>query len=105
MSEEVGTGLKIISRHRPNDVLRNGEIPLCYVDSRSSKIRICADGWGKTARLKGFDSLARYFSLRRGIRDISRAISHESIHQVLFRLEGRNVSFNLDKVSGAGEII
>jgi hypothetical protein len=102
---EIGTVLKIVSSPRPRSLLRNGGVPLSYVEPESSAIRICGDGWKTTIHLKGFDSPNKFFALKYGIKAISFAIAHESIHQVLYNLEGERVSLRLDRISGGGEIV
>ena|SRR5487761_1826026 len=102
---EIGTVLKIVPSERPSFFLRNGGIPLCYVEPKDPTINICAKGWEKTAGLKGYDSLKEFFALREGAKAMSFAIAHETIHQILYELEGENVSLRLDRISGAGEIV
>jgi hypothetical protein len=101
---EVGTALEIVCGQRSNSLLRNGGIALSYVDLESPAIKICADGWRETIRLRGYDSPTKYFSLIKGIEDVSFAIAHESVHQVLVKLEGKTASLNLDRISGGGEL-
>ena len=105
LSMEIGTVLKIVPSERPSSFLRNGGIPLCYVEPKSSAINICAEGWEKTARLKGYDSLKEFIALREGTKAMSFAIAHETIHQVLYTIAGEKVSLGLDRISGAGEIV
>ncbi|MDH2900004.1 MAG: hypothetical protein PXY39_03450 [archaeon] len=49
---EIGTVLKIVPSERPSSFLRNGGIPLCYVEPKSSAINICAEGWGENGTLE-----------------------------------------------------
>lgn len=102
---EIGTVLKIVPSERHSSFLRHGGIPLCYVEPKNSAINICAEGWEKTALLKGHDSLTKFFALREGAKAMSFAIAHETIHQILYNIEGEKVSLQLDRISGAGEIV
>ena len=103
--ETIGTVLKIAAGKSNSSILRNGGIPLSYVVPGSSAIKICADGWTRTCRLQGYSKPEKFFFLTRAIEAMSFAIAHESIHQLLYELEGEKVSLALDVVSGGGEIV
>jgi hypothetical protein len=103
--EDIGTALRIVTRKSFFSALRNGGIPLSYVEFGSSSIKICADGWVKTCRLQGYPNPEKFFFMSRGIEAVSFAIAHESIHQVLYKLEGEGVSLALDEMSGGGEVV
>jgi hypothetical protein len=102
--QEIGTNLKLVSK-KSKSFFRNGGIPLCYVDPKGSTIRICTEGWNRLSDIKGYGNMRQFFSLEGGIRAIALAIAHESIHQVLYKLENENTSLDLDTVSGAGEMV
>jgi hypothetical protein len=53
----------------------------------------------------GYVDLESFFSLKRGIRSLSFAITHESIHQTISKIAGESVSLELDAVSGGGEFL
>lgn len=102
---KTATDLKIVRRDHTGSLFRNGGLPLSYTEPDGPTIRICADGWKEMVRERGYFDLETFFSLKRGLRALSLAISHETIHQTIARIEGDRVSLDLDLISGGGELV
>jgi hypothetical protein len=103
--KNIACDLKIVRRDHTGSLFRNGGLPLSYTDPTGTSISICAEGWDRMAREIGFFDLKSFFSLSRGVRFLSFAISHETIHQTISKIAGEKVSLELDSVTGGGELV